>query len=96
MEWYRLSRFGLVGQDSADGTMQDLGGRADGDRSNCIERTGGDITIHDNCANIVETEISGITARFGGGFRSDWGEVEISGAWRRMTAADRRIAGNMD
>ena len=75
MEWYRLSRFGLGGQNSADGAMQDLGACADGDRSNCIECTGGDITIHDNHANIVETDISGITARLGGNFRSDWGRT---------------------
>ena len=96
VEVYRLSRSGLVGRNNADWAMQNLDECKEGDRSNCIERTGGDITIHDSYANIVETGISGITTRFGGSFRTGWGEVGLSGAWRRVMSADREVAGNRE
>ena len=63
------------------------------DRTNCIERTAGDITIHDSYSNIVDTELSGVNTRLGGGFRTGWGVVGLRGAWRRVTSADLRIAG---
>ena len=96
VEWYRLSRSGLPGQNSADWAMQNLDECMSSDRTNCIERTAGDITIHDRYANIVETEISGITTRFGSSFGTDWGELGMSGAWRYVTDAELRIAGNED
>ena len=96
VEWYRLSNSGGAGQNSADWAMQNLSECADGERMNCIERIGGDITIHDNYANVVETEITGITTRFGGIFGTGWGEAGISGAWRYVTDAERRIAGHKD
>ncbi|MYF69747.1 MAG: hypothetical protein F4181_07115 [Proteobacteria bacterium] len=96
MEWYRLSRFGLVGLNSADWAMQNLD-PCDDEKSNCIDRTGGDITIYDSFANIIETEIRGITTRFASGdFQTGWGDIRISGAWRHVLDAERRVAGNDD
>ena len=97
VEWYRLSRFGLVGVNDADWAMQNLVECEGDEKSNCIERTGGDITIHDSYANIVETEIKGVTTRFRSrDFRTGLGELRISGAWRHVIDAERRIAGNED
>ena len=96
VEWYRLSRTGLVGQNTADWAMQNFSECADGDTVNCIERTGGDITIYDSYANIMEDGISGITTRFGRGFETAWGDARISGAWRHVTDTDLRIAGNRE
>ena len=94
VEWYRLSRSGLPGQNGADWAMKNLDECLGGDMTNCIERTAGDITIYDSYANIVETEISGVTTRYGGTFTTDWGELGMSGAWRHVTDAELRIAGN--
>ena len=71
MEWYRLSRSGLPGQNSADWAMQNLYECLDDATTNCIARTGGDITIHDSYANVVENGLSGVNARLGWGFRTD-------------------------
>ena len=93
VEWYGLSRSGLPGRNSADWAMQNLNECMDEERTNCIRRTAGDITIYDSYANVVDTELSGINTRFGGGFRTGWGVVGLRGAWRRVTSADLRIAG---
>ena len=94
VEWYRLTRTGLVGQNTADWAMQNLNVCTEGETSNCIERVGSDITIHDSYANVVKTELSGITTRFGGGLRTSWGVVGVRGAWRHVASAKRRVAGN--
>ena len=96
VEWYRLSRSGLPGQNTADWAMQHLEECADGDRTGCIERTGGDITIRDSYANVVDTDLSGVNTRIGGGFRTSWGVVGMRGSWRRVTSAELRIAGEED
>ena len=95
-DWYRLSRSGLPGQNSADWHMRNLPECTDGERENCIERTAGDITIHARYANVVETDLSGINTRLGGGFRTGWGVVGLRGAWRHVTSTERRIAGEED
>ncbi len=95
-ELYRLTRTGLVGQNTADWAMQNLPECTGGETSSCIERTGGDITIHDSYANVVKTELSGITTRFGGGMRTSWGVVGVRGAWRHVASAKRRVAGNRE
>ena len=95
VEWYRLSRSDLPGQNSADWAMRNLNECGD-EKVNCIERTGSDITIHDSYANTVDTEISGVNTRLGGGFRTDWGVVGVRAAWRRVTSAEYRIAGKDD
>ena len=96
VDWYRLSRSGLPGQNSADWHMRNLHECMDGERENCIERTAGDITIHARYANVVETDLSGINTRLGGGFRTGWGVVGLRGAWRHVTSTERRIAGEED
>ena len=96
VDWYRLSRSGLPGQNSADWHMRNLQECMDGERENCIERTAGDITIHARYANVVETELSGINTRLGGGLRTGWGVVGLRGTWRHVTSTERRIAGEQD
>ena len=96
VEWYRQSRSGRAGQNSANWAMQNLDECAGGVSANCIARVGGDITIHDSYAAIVDTEVSGVTARFGGGFRTGWGVAGMRGAWRHVTSAELRVAGRKD
>ena len=93
IEWYRLSRSGLPGQNSADWAMQNLDICTGEDRSNCIDRAGGQITIYDSYANIVDNELTGYNASFGGGFRTGWGVVGMRGVWRQVTSTELRIAG---
>ena len=58
VEWYRLSRSDLSGHNSADWAMQNLDECVGDDKTNCNERTAGDITIRDRYANTVEAEVS--------------------------------------
>ena len=96
VEWYRLSRSGLPGLNSADWAMQNLDICMDEDQANCIDRTGGRITIRDRYANVVDNELTGFNTRFGGGFRTGWGVVGMRGMWRRVTSTELRIAGEED
>ena len=96
VELYRLSRSGLPGQNSADWAMQNLDECRDGNMSDCIERTGGDITIHTGYANVVDVDVTGFNVRFGGGFRTGWGVAGMRGVVRRVTSVERRIAGEVD
>ncbi|MCY4486032.1 MAG: TonB-dependent receptor [Deltaproteobacteria bacterium] len=96
VEWYSLSRSDRPGQNSADWAMRHLHECVGQDRTNCIYRDGGDITIHDIYANIVDDGVSGINTRFGTGFRTGWGVVGLRGAWRHVANADLRIAGEED
>ena len=96
VEWYQLSRDGLPGQNSADWAMRNLDECEDEVYVNCIDRTGGDITIHDGYANVVENGLSGVNARLGWGFRTNWGVVGMRAAWRHVADADLRIAGEED
>ena len=93
VEWYRLERSGLPGLRNPDWAMRNLDQCTDGRTSDCIERTGGSITIHDSIANIVDTEISGVTTRYRRSFGTDWGEIVLSGAWRHVTDAERTVGG---
>ena len=92
VEWYRHSLSGGTGRYTADWAMQNLPVCMGGDTMNCIDRTAG-ITIRDRFENIVDSDLSGINTRLGGGFRTSWGVVGLRGAWRRVTSADLRIAG---
>ena len=94
VEWYRQSSSDLVGQNSADWAMQNLPTCVGTATSNCIGRIGGDVTIYDSNANIIETEISGITTRYAATFPTEWGEIGLSGAWRHVIDAELYIAGN--
>jgi len=92
-EWYRRSSSKGVGLNTATHAMLNLPECVDDARENCIERNGGDITIHRGFENVVETETSGINTRFGGGMRTSWGIVGMRGAWRHVLGADKRVAG---
>ena len=96
VELYRLSRSGLPGRNSADWAMQNLDECMGDDTTNCIERIGGDITIHDHFRNAVDTDLTGVNTRIGGGFRTGWGVVGMRAVWRRVTSAELRIAGETD
>ena len=96
VEWYRLARSGLPGQNSADWAMQNLNECTGGDRTSCIERTGGEITIYDGYANVVENDLSGVDTRIGAGWRTGWGVVSARGSWRHVNSAELRIAGEED
>ena len=91
VEWYRLSRFGLVELNDADWALRNFEECPDdGERSECVEQAGGDITIYGSYANVGETEITGVTTRFGsGGFETPLGEFGITGAWRHVIDAER-------
>ena len=93
VEWYRLSRYGLPGQNTAYWAIRHLPECPPGDETNCIRRTGGDITIFDGLRNIEDAETSGFNVRVGGGRRTGWGVIGMRGTWRRINTADRHIAG---
>ena len=92
-EWYRVSSSKGVGLNTATHAMLNLPECVGDARENCIERNGGDITIHRGFENVVESEISGINTRFGGGMRTSWGVVGMRGAWRHVLGAGIRVAG---
>ena len=92
-EWYRLTNSKGVGTNTATHAMLNLPVCEGDNRENCIERNGGDITIHRGYENVVESEISGINTRFGGGMRTSWGVVGMRGAWRHVLNAGTRVAG---
>ena len=96
VEWYRLARSGLPGQNTADWAMQNLDECAGEDRTRCIERTGGEITIHDGYANVVENELTGVNTRVGAGWRTGWGVVGTRAVWRHVISTEQRIAGEED
>ncbi len=96
-EWYRVSSSKGVGLNTATWAMLNLPVCAEGGaRENCIERNGGDITIHRGFDNLAESEISGINTRVGGGMRTSWGVVGMRGAWRHVLSTDARVAGVKD
>ena len=96
VEAYRLSRSDRPGQNSADWAMQNLDECMGADQTDCIHRDGGDITIRDSYANVVDDGVSGINIRTGTGFRTGWGVVGLRGAWRHVADADLEIAGEKD
>ena len=91
-EWYRLSIARASGLNTATWAMLNLPECHDGG-SDCIQRNGGDITIHQSYDNVSGSEISGINTRFGGGMRTSWGVVGMRGAWRHVLDAEARVAG---
>ena len=95
-EWYRLSSSNGMGLNTATHAMLNLPECEGAARENCIERNGGDLTIHRGYENVVESEITGINTRFGGGMRTSWGIVGMRGAWRHVLGTDRRVAGAKD
>ena len=93
VDWYRLTTSDLPGRHDPTWAMLNHPECPPGGGSSCIERTAGDITIHESFANIVETEISGINTRFGARMETGWGFVAMRGFWRYVTGSDERIAG---
>ncbi len=96
VEWYQLEHTDVSGQNSAYWAMQNLNECVGNDRTDCIDRTGGDVTIHDSYANIVESRLSGVNTRLGMGRRTGWGVVGLRAAWQHVTSADLRVAGEKD
>ena len=92
VEWFRESRSGRPGNQSADWAVRNLPECADGVSSNCIRRSG-QLSIHDRLANVIDEEVEGITARFGAGFTTGWGGFGAYGTWRREMDTDRTVAG---
>ena len=96
VEWYRLSRSDLPGQNSADWSVRNLETCGPGDTSDCIERAGSRITILDRYENVEDNELTGFNTRIGGGVRTSWGVAGMRAMWRRVTSTDRRISGEED
>ena len=99
LEWYRLTRSDLAGLNDPNWAMLNLPECPEGGPyAHCIQRNpgGGVAAIHDGYANVVDTEVTGVNARFGGGFRTSWGVAGMRGVWRRVTDAERSIAGVKD
>ena len=92
-DWYRLTTSDLPGRRNATWAMLNHPECPPGGGSRCIERTAGDITIHENFANIVETEVSGVNIRFGTRTETNWGFAAIRGFWRYVTSSEEITAG---
>ena len=92
-DWYRLTTSDLTGRNGATWSMLNLPECPPGGGSDCIERTAGQITIHDTFANLVATEVSGVNIRFGHRVETGWGFLATRGFWRYVTDSKERIAG---
>ena len=98
-DWYRLKTKDLPGQYSASWAILNYpeyvnAECSEEDSNRCIERrAGGDITIHDSYANIVNTEILGLNTRFGNRVDKDWGFVAFRGFWRYVDSGEATAAG---
>ena len=92
-DWYWLETTDLPGRHDATWAMLNHQECQPGEDGSCIERDGGDITIHERFANIVDTEVSGVNIRFGNRVETRWGFLAMRGLWRYVTDSERRIAG---
>ena len=93
-DWYWLTTSELPGlHDATWAMLNHPESRPDGGGS-WIERTAGDITIHEKFANIVEIDISGLNTRFGARAETGWGFVALRGFWRYVASSEERIAGD--
>ncbi len=91
-EWYRLQTSDSPGQNSATWAIlnyPDCDTTSNSGR--CVDFEAGDITIQDNYANIVNTEILGVNTRFGNRVETDWGHVATRGFWRYVTSSEASI-----
>ena len=93
-DWYWLTTSDLPGQNDATWAILNHPECPPGGGSNCIERAAGDITIHDEFANIVGIDISGLNTRFGARAETGWGFVALRGFWRYVASSEERIAGD--
>ena len=92
-DWYWLETTDLPGRRDATWAMLNHHECRPGEDGSCIERDGGDITIHERFANIVDTQVSGVNLRFGNRVETRWGFLAIRGLWRYVTDSERRVAG---
>ena len=92
VDWYRLTTSDLPGQHTATWAILNYPECPPGVDTDCIERTAGEITIHDSFANIVETKVSGVNARFGNRLDTDWGFVAFRGFWRYVAKSELQTA----
>ena len=92
VDWYRLTTSDLPGQHNATWAILNYPECPPGVDTDCIERTAGQVTIHDSFANIVETKVSGVNARFGNRFDTDWGFFAFRGFWRYVAKSELEIA----
>ena len=92
-DWYWLETSDLPGQNFATYAILNYPECPEGG-TNCIQRSAGDITIHDSYANIVKTEISGVNTRFGARKETDWGFLAMRGFWRYVTSSKSHIRGD--
>ena len=92
-DWYWLTTSDLPGRQDATWAMLNHPECPPGGGSACIERAAGDITIHETFANIIETEIAGVSTRFGAREETGWGFIAVRGFWRYVTSSKESIAG---
>lgn len=91
-DWYRLTTSDLPGQNRATWAMLNYPECPPGDdNSDCIERMAGDITIHDSYANVVNTEVTGVNARFGARRDTNWGFLAMRGLWRHVIDSEETV-----
>ena len=94
-DWYWLTTSDLPGQNDATWAILNHPERRPDGGGSWIERTAGDITIHEKFANIVEIDISGLNTRFGARAETGWGFVAMRGFWRYVASSEERIAGDV-
>ena len=88
-DWYRLTASNLPGQYTATYAMLYYEECSPPDvTSSCIERTAGDITIHDRLEGFVDSEVSGANTRFGTRVKTGWGFIATRGLWRYVSKSD--------
>ena len=92
-DWYKLTTSDLPGTRGATWAMLNYPECSGAGGSNCIQRAGGDITIHDSFSNVVEIEVTGVNTRFGHRAETSWGFLATRGFWRYVTDSEERIAG---
>ncbi len=94
-DWYWLTTSELPGQHDATWAILNHPESPPDGGGSWIERTAGDITIHEKFANIVEIDISGLNTRFGARAETGWGFVALRGFWRYVASSEERIAGDV-
>ena len=94
VDWYRLETSDLPGRPNPNWAMLNRPECAAGDTSVCIERAGGEITIHEQFENVVDTEVSGVNTRFGKRMDTPWGFAAVRGFWRYVIDSEETIAGD--
>ena len=81
-DWYRLTTSDLVGRNNPTWAILNHPECPPGGGNSCIERTAGEITIHDRFENVLKTEVSGLNTRFGNRVETGWGVLGVRGFWR--------------